>query len=369
MSTWANQIYVATQGAGVFHTSDFVSPSTQPVWQAVNDGLPALDALDFAGNADVQYVLLRASRGLYRRMGGAWQIILDPDAVDSLLGSGDSTVHNVTVDKSNPARVLTTVGSPGLWGDANGWYVLISDDYGANWIACNKVFDSGFTYGMGGMVAYGHIIALSCSRGAGGLGSGTMISWNGGNAWVNYVNLGYNATRPVHLNPLTGTIYVVTDILNNVDLAKITNSVGITTLQDGLGVNDSPDTGETRMMWFHSTVADTQRLIRNGRLYATDDGWATYSDLGALSYGANRIGIDSSRDSNQMLLGLNLASQNHVIGAIDVDTMSMYQIAGAHPDTGIDSIPNTCGGVSRNGILGIIEPLAGFVYTRGVVYA
>lgn len=369
MSTWASQIYVATQGAGVFHTSDFVSPSTQPVWQAVNDGLPALDVLDFAGNIDVQYALLSTSRNLYRRMGGTWQLILSPGIVDFILETSGSTVHNVTVDKSNPARVLTTVGSPGVFGDANGWYVLISDDYGANWIACNKVFNSGFTYGMGGMVAYGHIIALSCSRDAGGIGSGTTISWNGGNAWVHYSNLGYNTIMPIQLNALNSKIYCLRDILGNIDLAEISNGAGLVTLQDGLGFNDPPFSGDMRMMWFHSTVADTQRLIRNQRLYATDDGWETYSDLGALSYGANRIGIDSSRDSNQMLLGLNLTSQDHLIGAIEVDTMTMYQIAGAHPDTGVDSIPNTCGKLSRNGILGIIEPLAGFVYTRGVVYA
>ena len=86
---WPRRIYVATTALGVYYTENFVDPSTQPTWTAVNTGLASTACTEFwldpFDPANRQYVL--ADSVLYRREGGGnWTSILTLAQIAALTG-------------------------------------------------------------------------------------------------------------------------------------------------------------------------------------------------------------------------------------------------------------------------------------------
>jgi len=62
LTSWANEIYVATGENGVYYTDNFLDPLIQPVWTAINSGLAGTNCqqlqLDPFNQAGRQYVLI-----------------------------------------------------------------------------------------------------------------------------------------------------------------------------------------------------------------------------------------------------------------------------------------------------------------------
>ena len=87
---WPRRIYVATTTLGVYYTENFVDPSTQPIWTAVNTGLAATDCREFHldpfDQANRQYVMINTGQKIYRREnGGSWTEILNPTIAGTVL--------------------------------------------------------------------------------------------------------------------------------------------------------------------------------------------------------------------------------------------------------------------------------------------
>jgi len=280
---WPKQIYVATTALGVYYTADFVDPSTQPTWTAVNTGLPALDCREFwldpFNPAGLQYVMLEANRTLYRRNnGGAWTEILTEDLAKAVVDHNDldDALYSFCVDPSVSGR---------LWAlyrhfdnsRRNTVCALRSDDWGASWEYTGPVGGGIVVYGVYFIRAHGDNVYVT---GSWDVGAALKVAYstNGGVSFTEYRD-GNTFTNPCILNPLLpNQIYTTTDLAGNTDLARVTNTGVVTApLQDGLGP------GRSDAMWFDPDDANHQRLIRDGRIYVTADEWANVNSPSAIS--------------------------------------------------------------------------------------
>ncbi len=342
---WPNKVYVATTALGVYYTETFAGPSGgQPTWATANDGLPTLDCTEFAldplDNVNRQYVRLGTDQTIYRReYGGAWTSILAPSDCDTLLGVSGCSLIGFGVDPSN-GRLWATVGHGGYW-------AIYSDDHGDTWQAPNKAYDSIFAYECGSPRTYGDRIWFSRSS----TNTYVQYSENLGATWAAGDRIGISVwVVRLCLNPLLPSkIYAAGNGTNGPDLVQLLSGTQ-TVLQADLGPprNDS--------MWFSASVADMQRLIKNGYIYQTDDEWETVNTPSICSPTPVSVALWSGDDEDQMILGLDLG--DHVVGALaSPSETTPVGLAGSSPDSSpyTDSIPNTCGGVAIGGVAAVYE--------------
>jgi len=345
MSNWPRIIYVATTALGVYVTEDFSDPSVQPTWSAINTGLAANDCeefwLDPFHPRDRQYVLLDASRDLYRREnGGNWTTILTAAQCAAATGQA-TTIRSFSVDAAVEGRIYVLLKATAFWQPI---WSYRSDDYGATWGNLVVVRAGNFTYGCRYIRGHNGIVYASLAVGA---GASFAIAYSSDNAesWVRY-GFGLDNFPPICLNPLlTGWIYTLPQDGDRDHLVKITSTGGQTTLQLNIGPM------RLDSMWFHPTDADHQRVLRSSTMFATDDQWVTESDAGAIAPGPYSFSPYSGLDPDASIVGLSLGT--HVIGTLDneADTTATG-IAGANAGSApyTDSIPKTCGGAAQMGI-------------------
>lgn len=372
--TWPSKIYVATTSLGVYYTSDFSDPGTQPTWTAINTGLGATDCQEFwldpSNQAHRQYVLLTASATLYRRTGGGnWASILTLAQISTLTGQTADVFGGFCLDASIPGRVWALARCYTTATHQQHGRAIYSDDYGDTWQNTTSIYYSAFGHlrSLGSIRAQGDTIFAGLNTGS-GTSNSVYYSTNGGSGWAQ-VNLetpggaypfGFNALLP-------DRVYARDDVLGNIDLRRVTSAGGNTLLQDGLG----PLRWDS--LWFDSATAQHQRALRNGTLYATTDEWTNVSNGGAISPAPFSFAPWAGTDTDQILVGITIGSganpvQAHIIGALygEADTTASG-IAGANarytPFGG--SIPYTCGGLARMGIQAPYEPA--HIYT-GIVY-
>jgi hypothetical protein len=351
-----NGIYVATRALGVYY-SDYFHPDVVSSWAAVNSGLEAFDCREFHMDPfnpnDKQYVLLEASRILYRRdNGGSWTAILTPAMVNAMLSSTDSTISSFHVDPSIDGRLWALTGSPNVVMSYEGWNAMYSDDYGDTWHTTTKIHTAIDSYGMGTIAAYGNRVWFNAQP----YWAKTFYSTNMGSTWGSDITeypsisaLGYNILLP-------DQAYVATDIY--ADLSRVINTGGVFELQAGLGF----DRGDA--MWFNPIDPSHQRLhkgmFREGQMSVTYDAWATisatYSNGGYCLAPHPYSGTSNITD---ILMGIYMdvyygdVRQGHCIGYLNgEDDLTPLGIAGLHCDEApyTNSIPYTCGGICLYGI-------------------
>ena len=349
--SWPNKLYVATKTLGVYYTSDFSDPNTQPTWTAVNGGLPATDVRQFAldpfNQAGKQYLLLETARTLYRRDNGdSWAAILTDAQADTLfstVGVISFFCTDVTLAGRLWVAYLEQIGN-----GSNAW-AAYSDDYGATWTAVTRVTDDNldFVGGVGGIQASGDNVWVNVTRQSGG---GVRCSINKGSTWPAE---GQGAEFAAH-NPLLSTL-VYTSRGDTGNLYSVSNA-GTSTLLDGAGI------GEYDQMWFAAATANHQRAIIGGKLYVTSDGWTTKNTPSAIAPAPLSIAPWAGADEDNIIVGLTLDTdpagglQPHVIGVLyGEDDVTAVGIAGTLCDTSpyTSSIPMTCGGAAIGGIVAV----------------
>ncbi len=365
--SWPSKIYVATKTLGVYYTSNFHDPATQPTWAAVNSGLPATDVRQFALDPFEpearQYLMLEASRVFYmRENGGDWVELFVPADLHGMYAYDNYvTCSYFGLDPSVRGRIWISVG-----GGDNGWNnwiaAVYSDDYGATWHAGAVAVNTFSISGRGNIVAYGDKVWMCTCSWAGG---STRVMWSTDKAvsWSMSDELGFSAwTTFLHLNSLNPIkVYCGGNGIGGPDLVQVQNGTQ-TMLQAGLGFMNNT------LMWFSPTLASKQRLIKNNKVYQTTDDWASINSPSACSPSIYCPSPWAGADENQMIvaLGINTALpplNYHVIGVLSsYDSTTPAGIAGAHCDASpyTDSIPNTCGGATLGGIQAVrIMPTAG----------
>jgi len=358
--TWPRKIFVATYGLGVYCTENFSDPSIQPVWTAINAGLPTLDCAWFDIDPHApgyrQFVMLSSSKVIYRREGGgSWTSILTPAQIASMVGQSVH-VHSFCVDKSVAGRLWVQAGAVAFWEPIWGLY---TDDYGDNWTVV--VIRSGwYTYSEWGIRSHGDNVFARVNSGSGSPAR-VYYSTNKGSSW-NDVQIDYNANLPLDFNPLLpNQCYCCSDALGNLDHSRVTNSGVHTALQDGIHM------ARYDSMWFDPDDANHQRLLSGDKMYSTDDEWATRNSPSSISPVPTSCCQYSGTDSNNMIVGLTLGT--HAVGVLEgeLDT-SPTGIAGANAGSApyTDSIPSNCGGVVQRGVQAV--PISLGMYTYDVEF-
>ena len=360
---WNRQIYVATASLGVYYTSDFTDPGTQPTWTAVNTGLGAVDCREFWLDpfepADRQYVMISTGRVLYRRINqGDWVEILSNASLQTLTGRA-VIIGGFCIDPLTPGRLWVLYAAS--YNGTNSQYRLArSDNYGDSWTTL-LIYSSNFnfTYAHLTVRAVGDILFAPLSTGTGGH-QRVYYSSNAGASW-DYYDMGFNALRPLALNSLTPNSSYNQNVNDGNALARITTAGIYTKLQDSIG----PERWDS--MWFHPTDADHHRIFYAGIMYTTVDEWTNTANAGAIAPVPISFAPSAGNDTDQMLVGLTLGT--HVIGCLtsEADTTATGIAgtnAGSAPYT--NSIPNTCGGLARMGIQSV--PFVTYLYTYDVLY-
>lgn len=354
-----NGIYVATGALGVYYT-DYFHPDVVTNWTAVNSSLGGLDCREFHMDpfnpTNKQYVLLEASRTLYRRDNeGSWTPILTRDMVKAIFSSPNATITGFCVDHATDGRLwaMTAWESPSNPGWLDEYNALYSNDYGETWYATTSIYTGIWNYGLGNIVASGNNVFFIASTGAGGAAR-AFFSTNMGTSWTSHY-LDWNYVPPIVLNPLLpDRAYTNMNIIYGADLAYITTSNNLVWLQDNLGL------GRGDEIWFHPTDSNYQRKLTNSKIYTTSDEWGTISHTsGTIGLGPYSFCPQSGNDVNDILVGISIdvyygdVRQGHCIGYLNgEDDLTPLGIAGLHCDEApyTNSIPYNCGGICLGGI-------------------
>lgn len=363
--TWPTEIYVATRYLGVYYTSNFVHPDTQPVWAAVNTGLANVGCREFKldpfNPADKQYVLTESDRILYRRDNqGSWASILTPAQVDTLLSTSGCTIGSFCVDHATSGRLWALVGSPSTGTTPYGYWAIYSDNYGTTWTAVTKIVHTGNTYAMGQIRASGNNVFASCAGSIAAAGQ-VYYSYNKGSTWASW-RYSYGEWDPkIRHTPLApARIY----FNGNLDKTLRYIDAGSETATGIIVDNDSD------RMWFDGVDINHQRAIVGSALRVTYDHWATFSDITPTDW--DILGISYySGGGEQMLVALDISfGKWHVIGAMTGEVTTVTGIAGSSPGTSpyTNSIPNTCGGACLDGVQGVWHVPSQNIYSYDVLF-
>jgi hypothetical protein len=374
---WAHKIYAATINLGVYLTDNFVDPSGQPIWTAINNGLADLHCVEFHvdpfHDADRQYVITGDglfTNILYRRyLGGAWEEILTTADIVALVTQDtvvDASIKGFCTDPSIDGRLWAVVVISALVNYPNNpaYLAFYSDDYGDTWNYVTPIYWAIFCYGLVSIRACGDSVWVPAITAA-GANQRVYTSINKGATWASAIVDGVFASYcACAINPLSPT-YVYANVLDY-QLGKVVEGgVAYTVLNDDFPLEDY-DT-----IWFDPVDQLHQRLLRANILYATANNWATSSNNGAIDLDPYMFAPWAGSDIDYMLVGITIdhvGGKYHAVGTLngEADTTPVGisgTNCGVAPYT--NSIPDTCGGLCRNGLYGIF-PEAGKVYTNAV---
>lgn len=363
MTALPSRIFVATQAGGVYYTNNFVDPSIQPTWSAINTGLPTLDCLEFHVDPHNpngrQYVLLDTNKTLYVRNGGDWSELVTVADLNAVLEPGFtnyivSFIPDTVVENRIFLVVKSTLGS-----DARIYYCEVNS---GEITVTVQIYRStfGFVYGIGKIRGFGEGLFLNTSTGAGGMDAGTIFSQDRGRTWTllphNSMNyLGVIAHYPFQQFSCVANQY------HSGGLVKVTTSTSELIADMSISRSDG--------MWFGSSVF--HRVIDDKRIYRTTDEWLSVSASDVIT--PEPVCFSSYPFTDDItFLGLNvISSQPYVIGVLEYGDSVVSQISGANCTTApfIDSIPYTCGTAAIGGIRAIPnDPTHGYVYTQSVKF-
>ena len=348
-----SKVYVATTALGVYYTSNF--HDANPAWATRNTDLPATDCRHFAvdpfDDEGRQYVLLEASRILYRREGAGWVEILTPADAATLTGASGCKPSRIYCDTSVDGRIWVTCFSATtleLW-------PIYSSDYGDTWTAAAKIpyWVMASAQGIMSVRAYGDDVFVLFYLDTGwGIARSTNLgaSWSGSGVAV--------APDSLAMNPLLpDRVYYDHDAPGGAGTLKSLTIGGAETVLQTLFHMPREDA-----MWFSEDSAAYQRLLDDGRLAVTDDSWATVNTVTPSLYPIC-FAPWAGADEDQMIVGLGLysgveppAHQHHIIGVLYGDTdITTIGLAGTNCGTPpyTDAIPATCGGIAWGGIVAL----------------
>jgi len=365
---WPSKIFVATDTLGVYYTSNFVNPTIQPVWTAINTGLATLDCKEFHldpfHQADRQYVLVYTNTILYRReYEGAWTEILTQADCVALFGSPTNSIDGFCVDPSIDGRLWVTVRGTYPAYPWAGLYLAYSDDYGDNWTAVTPIEINLTIYDFGSPRAYGDNV-YCIDRSHAGAHTAIRSSSSKGSLWATETTDG---ELYICLNPLLpNSIYLNHAASGTERLAIFPMGGTHSELQSSINIR------HYESMWFNPDDDKHQRLIsQDGRLYVTNNAWATINSPGLITQVPYGIAPWAGDDTDQMLIAVTInhaLGSDHCIGALygEADT-TPTGIAGTNPGTPpfTDSIPYTASAICSCGIQAIqLGP--GRIYTYAV---
>lgn len=352
-----SKVYVATKTNGVYYTSTFTAAN--PTWATANGGLPATDARQFALDPFTpetkQYLLLEASRTLYRRDdGGDWAAILtSAQALAKATGDAWGSLVWFAADKSLAGRLwIGFAGGSWVMEPYVAWqtiWMMYSDDYGATWTALAKVAESWTSpRPLHHIAVYGDNLFIRTDNGS------TYFVYYSSDKGANWATAGEPWNGFGAINPLQPTIVHY----NGASHHKTLSSAGTDSTVD------DPGPARPDAIWFSTTDEHHQRIISSGKAYVTTDSWDTVNTPSAITPVPVSIAPGFSTDEDIMIVGLTLnsgAGHHHVVGLLDTedDTTAAGKAGancGSSPFT--NSIPNTCGGLALDGVGAIADPLA-----------
>lgn len=360
--------FAATKSKGVFYCPLFtVDPTQDPVWSAINGGLPALDALSFAVDYDepgeTQYVLLSASRNLYRRRtetSDDWELALsDADADALVTAAGETragTLAYVAADRAQAGRVYA-IWTGGLY--TGGTWLLESSNYGGAWsVLANVITSYSPIYSVSNLVTVGDVMAFGACTGATSAwkvyrSADRFTSWkvppaigsSTGSPWVSIP----------HVTPGVGPIYALI-FTGQYDLYAAEDTGGatlaMTLLQDALNIGPThPDA-----VWQSDVDRDHQRvLVPTGKLYSTVDAWANVVNPAPVAI--TPIPHMMADYHGSVILygrtgGMTVSSPETVLAGDDEDDVAPFGRSGVDPENAATtvSIPYNCGGLAYGGL-------------------
>jgi hypothetical protein len=359
---WPRRIYCAMNSIGVYYTDNFVDPSIQPIWTALNTGLGNLNCIEFHldpfDQANIQYVLTSEPKIYRREYGGAWTVILDPADVHVLLGGNLTNIYitGFCTDSVNDGR---------LWAVVNeGWTrvtFIRSDDRGDNWYVTNTP-GMGVYYGGLTIRAYDNLLVYS---GLYGLTHQIYLSDDTGASWTDIANFA-TPSQAIALHPPLNAFYF-TKGSGPKQFCEYVFGIGWTDIQDLIVLRFDG-------MLFDPLDDLHQRAIYNYKLYVTTDDWANKSDSGTITGNPTAFadwGGAAPLDIDQMLVVMSIdvgTSQYHHCGVLEGEgDTTAVGISGANCNTPpyIDSIPDDDGIVCVSGLAPLRES-QGVIYTNAV---
>lgn len=360
-------LYVATTAGGIFMTDNFTAADdpAQPIWTAVNGGLGVLtihnfdlDPFDPYGR---QLCLTKTEETAYIRYGAGNWVPLITRAQVRAATNASAVVRWVTADKAVGGRVWVYAVVPNLT-EQGFAYCGFTDNDGAVWTWRTNLDTTSVMRAGGNLVAAGDILWRASNDGLGGLGR-VSYSANNGATWIKSASLGSSVWTPfVYVNPF-GTVYVPGNGIGGPDLVQVDTALTLTVLQNALDLGGpATTTRDSQMMWFSANSAGYQRILKDGKIYATLDGWATVVTA-TPPYLRQYWNFDSlvapmTGNEDAIICGPRAAAvaqgQTHLIYAVDGDTGTPVGKAGADVGGGVDSIPTAANGLALNGIGAVI---------------
>ncbi|NLF03312.1 MAG: hypothetical protein GX601_20300, partial [Anaerolineales bacterium] len=336
---WPNKVYVATAILGVYYTADFAVDIGQPIWTAVNGGLPstalrafAVDPFDEEGT---QYCVLADGSAIYRRTGGGdWASFLSITEINTLTSLSGTGIVDIDLDPTVEGRIWV------FWGDLTiitGWYrALRSDDGGANWVDAGEI-RSGWGRTPYKILGRGDNVWASYRAGIAASGY-VAYTANCGATWAD-VNTGGYSHYLYWTENEPNSVYSGRNSGQN--LCRVTNA----------GVLTNLDAGNPWGMWFDPDDADHMRLVygfsESGALHVTNDGWATHSTEGDTTPEVKGpLASWTGQAADEIIVGLTSLFNAHAIGTMsgETDTTPVGR-AGANVSSSpyTDSIPEDRG--------------------------
>ena len=354
-----SKVYVATTSLGVYYTSNFDDPGADPTWAAVNDGLVSTAAvclqLDPFDKEARQYLV--SGGAVYRREnGGPWESLLTTAEARVLTGKEIGRPVWVWCDPTIDGTVLVLVSDEQLVDWRVHHYVLISADYGDNWVSWAVDGDTNYHYTDGGLAAFGDTIYVTASTYA-GAGATLFQSANGGDTWAARLSVGggglVGTTVDVNISVPTD-VYILGSYGGGASLYRIRGGVATRLIATDLIAQRGG------ALWSDPDDTDHMRYVDAEHIYVTYDDWGTYSTLDyASAYLALFAPIADLSNPDLMIVGrkpVGDPSSRSLVGIIQDEVGGAYsQRSGNNYNTPpyTNAIPVNAGQIAHLGIQAI----------------
>ena len=355
---WPNRVYAATRSGGVYRTLNFGVPTDpQPIWEAYNDGLSALDVRSFCLDMselqadDRMFCIDETNNTVWRReAGGVWQSVLTNAQATTLTGASDGEQLLLVITDHVTGYVYAIMKKEDAYGRH---WMLRSIDHGTTWtLAYNG--SRAFWYGtLRGFDAHnGLVVYVNCSWPL----DHTYICLADDGTTITYLSVGggnhdYNA-RLSHCD--LGKWY--SGVRGWYSLFRIDRAVSATLIAPV--VNYGPY-GVPGNIWLHETDPNTLATVRAGNIFGlTHDGGITLDVDHILPVG-NINNIADNCEEDYWIFGCATphVQDNEQPVSASVDGYTLTGRSGAMWDTSpyTDSIPVTCSGVTDRGLWAVFD--------------
>lgn len=342
MGLYPSQVYVATVAGGIFYTSSFSLPtsSAQPVWQAVNTGLPD----DGAGGYNVVRFWLDPHDPTYQYchiIQGGWE---DLDYINSLYRRSESTatwveilsldnaiayasldppvnfepVMRLGVDDTTPGRLFVAIRSALSGKTFGAQHLLVSANRGGaggvgDWAGVGAEFGSPKNGSSYPFLVTGDTLT---ARSGASTSNPTYQSTNGGLTWLQITPGNSGAIRGAYADHSVVYVSLTTGSFEDLAEADPSGNLIVEVPPDAIElVGHSTNTGGFGGMWISRTNPAFQWVLRRRdgidavqELWETTDAWGVtatkIADLAVVSSGPAVYRPALRRVSNNPSIGL-----------------------------------------------------------------